>query len=1318
MKPILTFLLLTLFFTACQVKEQAGTTDLVSGHSKTTNAFKLLAPSSQTLITGDVLSLTVTFPFNVIVVGTPQLSLTIGATARTADYVSGDGTTTLVFEYLIAAADNDADGIAVNSLDLNGGTLQFSNKGLLTDCNVASITSKTFSNVLVDNTGASITDFDLASLPGFYNKSDILNFTLTFNEAVFVTGTPRFAIGLNTGGTVYAQYNSGSGSSLLVFSLTISESMADVNGFNSITSPLELNGGTITDSVGNNASLAFAALVASVQTYSATVLIDGRLPYSTSVTNPPNGTYLAAQNLDVTVNFDRAVNVTGSPYIGLTIGSNLRQATYLSGNGTSSLVFRYTLVPGDVDANGITISSSITQNSGNIVGTAAPTNSYFTYAGNNILSLSDSSGVICNSIQPQIISISRNVDSTLPIWGSASADNVWIIGQELLISVAFNTGIYVNQTSGVPRIPLNIGGSTQYATYLSGGNGQSSLIFRYVIQESDLDSDGSIGLSDIDLNGGAIYDVANTNILLTLPVASLTSTTIDGVRPTISSISAPANKSYSTITGNNHLTMTFVVNWSEAVNYSATGTGAAYISINMGGTANHAQYSSGNNTATISHKPGSLSGITDSDGVSLSSPLAGTANIKDRSGNTSTDKTFSPPNTSGVIVDTTLPLVSSITPPANSTYGIGQNLNFDLNFSESVEVNKSLGYPRIPLTIGATTVYLEPTSNGTGTSHTFHYTIIAGDTDTNGVATGTTISHNGSGYVRDLAQNLATTAFIQPTTTGVLVDGIRPTITSVTASANKTYIFGETIDFSVNYSESVNVTGTPRLTLTVGATTRYADYLSGSGSNVLLFRYTVPSGDLDSNGISVATTVDLNAGTIKDIAENDQTVLTFSAPLLSGVNVDGVVPEIISISEPANSTYGIGGTLDYIVNFDQPITVTGTPALSLNIGGASVSASYLSGSGTAALTFRYTVVANDIDTNGVQIVAPLVLAGGALKNANGNDSALNFASTVHAGVLVDAVGPAISLVSPPTAAAYKNGGARPSITFTVTFNENVLVTGTPRIHLTIGSTTAYADYASGSGTAALNFTYPVAATDLDLDGIELGNSSNIDLNAGTLMDATSNNADINLGTVSTERVTVVYPSMRNWYDVSDADTMTIVGGNVTAMNDRIESLNLTHSAGGVPYTATGFNTSTSAYVSCNDSSSFESSVSADSIALVAVFKSPVANTGYLYWQGAVDKPMIEFSSLNQGNLAVNGGQYISGSFGSGVTLIPNFWASTSGNHYVRAVKWDTNSNLNAQICQFDGQLTELFMFSSVPTNAQLIEIENYISTKHNGLTFP
>ena len=78
---------------------------------------------------GDVLSVTATFSESVIVdnsSGNPQLTLVVGSTTRTATYVSGSGSSPLVFEYTIQSGETDTDGISINAnaLSLNSGTIR------------------------------------------------------------------------------------------------------------------------------------------------------------------------------------------------------------------------------------------------------------------------------------------------------------------------------------------------------------------------------------------------------------------------------------------------------------------------------------------------------------------------------------------------------------------------------------------------------------------------------------------------------------------------------------------------------------------------------------------------------------------------------------------------------------------------------------------------------------------------------------------------------------------------------------------------------------------------------------------------------------------------------------------------------------------------------------------------------------------------------------------------------------------------------------------------------------------------------------------
>jgi hypothetical protein len=152
---------------------------------------------------------------------------------------------------------------------------------------------------------------------------------------------------------------------------------------------------------------------------------------------------------------------------------------------------------------------------------------------------------------------------------------------------------------------------------------------------------------------------------------------------------------------------------------------------------------------------------------------------------------------------------------------------------------------------------------------------------------GTTTSTNGPG------SNSLTTA---PLT----IDRTAPTISSVSAPANQLYTPGNSISFTLNSSETVTVSGTPRLSLTIGSTTRYATYSSGSNSRTLTFTYTVQAStsDIDVDGITLNTPLELNGGSISDFASNALSNLAVSTSSLASVLVaqPAAAPTIDSVS--------------------------------------------------------------------------------------------------------------------------------------------------------------------------------------------------------------------------------------------------------------------------------------------------------------------------------------------------------------------------------------------------------------------------------------
>ncbi|EJM98609.1 Ig-like domain-containing protein [Herbaspirillum sp. YR522] len=226
--------------------------------------------------------------------------------------------------------------------------------------------------------------------------------------------------------------------------------------------------------------------------------------------------------------------------------------------------------------------------------------------------------------------------------------------------------------------------------------------------------------------------------------------------------------------------------------------------------------------------------------------------------------------------------------------------------------------------------------------------------------------------------------------------------------------------------------------------------------------------------------------------------------------VDTVAPTVVSVTAPADGTYSLGQNLDFTVHFSEAVLVntTGTiPAISLTLDtGGTVQATYVSGSGSSDLVFRYTVSNNVQDLTGVSIGAALTgrrqvtdIAGNAVV------AALNAVAST-AAVRVDGLDP--TMVDVAVANGGGGYGAGSVITVVVTFDRPVSVDtfgGQPSFALNTGG---QAIYSGGTGTSTLSFTYTVApgenAAGLDLGGALL-------LNGATIVDAASLQSNAQLG---------------------------------------------------------------------------------------------------------------------------------------------------------------------------------------------------------------
>jgi hypothetical protein len=147
--------------------------------------------------------------------------------------------------------------------------------------------------------------------------------------------------------------------------------------------------------------------------------------------------------------------------------------------------------------------------------------------------------------------------------------------------------------------------------------------------------------------------------------------------------------------------------------------------------------------------------------------------------------------------------------------------------------------------------------------------------------------------------------------------------------SNQTYADTNIINITLHHSYSITVTGTPRISLDIGGSSVNANYVSGTGTQNLVFQYTVTTGDNDSDGIDINPTIDLNGGTlvfIEDVTPTNAN-LSFSGVATPAVLVDTNVPNITLVNPPALKTFLEGQFLQMTVFFDEPVDVTGTPQL-------------------------------------------------------------------------------------------------------------------------------------------------------------------------------------------------------------------------------------------------------------------------------------------------------------------------------------------------------------------------------------------------------
>ncbi len=522
---------------------------------------------------------------------------------------------------------------------------------------------------------------------------------------------------------------------------------------------------------------------------------------------------------------------------------------------------------------------------------------------------------------------------------------------------------------------------------------------------------------------------------------------------------------------------------------------------------------------------------------------------------------------------------------------------------------------------------------------------------------------------------------------------------------NNSYKETEVLSFALTHPFDVIVTGTPRLALTIGASSVFANYVSGSGSKVLTFTYTIAALNIDTDGISVSPTLDLNGGTIQFGLTN--VLLNLTVPSASGIKVNNIGPTVLNITGPLDGTYIEGTNLDFTVTYSKPVVISGIPQLALDIGGATKYATYVSGSGTASVLYRYSNELGLNDKNGVQVRFH-ILNSGTISDVVGNAATLTISTYTFATVLVDSQGPQILSITPPASGVKVSGN---TLSFIANFDETVTVTGVPSLSLDIGGVTLPASYASGSGTTALTFTTAALdGTHFDPGGISYL-AGTLSLNAGTLKDILNHAATLTFTAGDISSIKVIYSEVLSWLDLSTSSVAN--GGTILNLTDNSPAgNNATASSGTVTKISSDAGLNNKASADYDGFSSFVMGALSVKTIVVAFRASTAPVNSKLVASATLGIVLVNQVDMNFGanaRFAINAGVLAGGVTSSCVTCYD------SGTTKVVTVHFNANQNITALLGDaFDGRIAEIWILNGAQnlTNAQIEKIGTYLNSKY------
>ena len=283
------------------------------------------------------------------------------------------------------------------------------------------------------------------------------------------------------------------------------------------------------------------------------------------------------------------------------------------------------------------------------------------------------------------------------------------------------------------------------------------------------------------------------------------------------------------------------------------------------------------------------------------------------------------------------------------------------------------------------------------------------------------------------------------------------------------------VELSPSTGSELAVTGSATLAGTLSVVADAGSYPPGT-------TYTIITGSVVSgtfNGLANGATI--TAGGVNFTLSYGSGSVTLTVPAIV-TTTSPSTPYPVSVGVPANGTYTPGQTLDFTLTFGQTVVVAGpgTPEMEIMVGSAVRYASYVSGSGSAALVFAYTVQPGDSAPNGIALVSPALGNGATVQAASGTGgvivASLAFRAPGTSGILVGASGTVAATVTLGGLAATYTGSplsatastVPPGLTVSLTYNGSTAPPAQAGSYALVGTVTNSGYSGSASGIFTIN----------------------------------------------------------------------------------------------------------------------------------------------------------------------------------------------------------------------------------------------------------